>query len=53
MKPNRLIAMLLIVAATVSAADLTIRFEKTAAQFTEAPPLGNSRLGAMVFGTPD
>lgn len=34
-------------------ADLTLRFEKPAAHFTAAAPLGNGRLGAMVFGNPD
>lgn len=34
-------------------ADLTLRFEKPADHFTASAPLGNGRLGAMVFGNPD
>lgn len=34
-------------------ADLTLRFEKPADHFIASSPLGNGRLGAMVFGNPD
>lgn len=34
-------------------ADLTLRFDKPATHFTASAPLGNGRLGAMVFGSPD
>lgn len=34
-------------------ADLTLRFAKPATHFTASAPLGNGRLGAMVFGNPD
>ena len=30
--------------------DVTIRFDAPATHFTESLPLGNGRLGAMVFG---
>lgn len=33
--------------------DVTIRFKKPAKDFTESLPLGNGRLGAMVFGNSD
>ena len=35
---------------TPSAADLTLWYEKPAAKWIDALPLGNGRLGAMVFG---
>ncbi|MCR6721895.1 MAG: glycoside hydrolase N-terminal domain-containing protein [Chitinophagaceae bacterium] len=34
-------------------ADLTLRFDKPVTHFTASAPLGNGRLGAMVFGSPD
>ena len=34
-------------------ADLTLRFASPATHFTESIPLGNGRLGAMVFGNPN
>ncbi len=37
-------------AAAGTAADAVIRFESPAAQFTQSLPLGNGRLGAMIFG---
>ncbi|HTJ13532.1 MAG TPA: glycoside hydrolase family 95 protein [Dinghuibacter sp.] len=33
-------------------ADVTLRFTTPATHFTESAPLGNGRLGAMVFGNP-
>lgn len=33
-------------------ADVTLRFDQPARHFTESLPLGNGRLGAMVFGSP-
>jgi len=36
-----------------SQADVELRFTRPAARFTESSPLGNGRLGAMVFGNPD
>ena len=33
--------------------DLTLRYDKPAADWDEALPLGNGRLGAMVFGGAD
>jgi alpha-L-fucosidase 2 len=35
------------------AADICLRFDSPAKHFTESLPLGNGRLGAMVFGNPD
>src|ERR1700743_2179218 len=32
--------------------DVTLRFTRPATHFTESAPLGNGRLGAMVFGDP-
>ncbi|MEO6682076.1 MAG: glycoside hydrolase N-terminal domain-containing protein, partial [Ginsengibacter sp.] len=34
-------------------ADLTISFDKKATHFTESLPVGNGRLGAMMFGDPN
>lgn len=34
------------------AADLTLRFDQPARHFSQSLPLGNGRLGAMVFGDP-
>ncbi len=36
-----------------SQADVELRFDRPADYFTESAPLGNGRLGAMVFGRPD
>ena len=36
--------------ASSAAGDLTLRYEKPAAQWVDALPIGNGRLGAMVFG---
>src|SRR2546430_11803891 len=40
----------LLTSSPVRAADKLIWFEQPAAQFTESSPLGNGRLGAMLFG---
>jgi alpha-L-fucosidase 2 len=37
-------------AAETSGPDLTLRYDKPATKWTEALPLGNGRVGAMVFG---
>ena len=47
----RLLASLLIVASGVNAApETTLRYRKPAENWVEALPVGNGRLGAMVFG---
>jgi alpha-L-fucosidase 2 len=38
---------------TLKAQDLKLWYDKPAAEWTEALPIGNSRLGAMVYGLPD
>ena len=40
-------------AARNEAAALTLHYERPAAAWTEALPIGNGRLGAMVFGRPE
>src|SRR5262245_39714251 len=40
----------LAVATTASAQPLTLWYERPAAQWVEALPVGNGRIGAMVFG---
>ena len=35
-----------------SGADLTLRYDQPATRWTEALPVGNGRLGAMIFGHP-
>src|SRR4029078_4672556 len=45
-----LVAFLAATACAASTPDLTLWFTKPATKFTEALPLGNGRLGAMVFG---
>ena len=49
-----LLALLLLVSAPAPAADAPLRlwYEKPAAAWVEALPIGNGRLGAMVFGDP-
>jgi alpha-L-fucosidase 2 len=44
------IAALLALAGSGAAADRSLWFDKPADQFTQSVPLGNGRLGAMVFG---
>jgi alpha-L-fucosidase 2 len=49
----KLITVLLLVPGFVFAqADVELRFNDPAVQFTGSAPLGNGRLGAMVFGNP-
>ena len=51
-----LVATAAAAAATATAAPpgaLTLHYDKPAAVWTEALPIGNGRLGAMVFGKPD
>jgi alpha-L-fucosidase 2 len=44
------VAALLLGCAASAAPDLRLRFDAPASQFTQSLPLGNGRLGAMVFG---
>jgi alpha-L-fucosidase 2 len=49
----KLIAIFLLVPGLARAqADVELRFADPALQFTQSSPLGNGRLGAMVFGNP-
>jgi alpha-L-fucosidase 2 len=49
----KLIALLMLVPGlSYAQADVELRFNDPAVQFTESAPLGNGRLGAMVFGNP-
>jgi alpha-L-fucosidase 2 len=49
----KLFALMMLVPGFVFAqADVELRFNDPAAQFTGSAPLGNGRLGAMVFGNP-
>ncbi|AOS44247.1 hypothetical protein Verru16b_01308 [Lacunisphaera limnophila] len=51
MKPRHLPLLLLSLVAPLAAApDLTLRYTRPAAEWVEALPVGNGRLGAMVFG---
>ena len=54
MRPNRLLSAFAILAALVSApvqaADLLLQYAQPASKWTEALPIGNGRLGGMVFG---
>jgi len=54
MRPNRLCSafaiLALLVSAQVQAADLLLHYAQPAAKWTEALPIGNGRLGGMVFG---
>ena len=43
---------LVLLAGSAAAADLTLHYDQPAAVWTEALPVGNGRLGAMVFGRP-
>jgi alpha-L-fucosidase 2 len=51
----RILSALPVCAAThaVSSTETTIWFNSAATNFTESTPLGNGRLGAMMFGGPD
>ena len=44
------LAASLVAAASVSANDLTLKYSQPASCWTEALPVGNGRLGAMIFG---
>jgi alpha-L-fucosidase 2 len=46
----RTVASLLIVTASAFGAENTLRYERPAQKWVEALPIGNGRLGAMVFG---
>ncbi|MEY2714602.1 MAG: Alpha-L-fucosidase, family [Planctomycetota bacterium] len=54
MRPLRLVSALALLAAFASAplqaADLLLQYAQPAAKWTEALPIGNGRLGGMVFG---
>ncbi|WP_326994313.1 glycoside hydrolase family 95 protein [Chitinophaga sp. 212800010-3] len=43
-------ALLLATLATAAQSDVTVRFDEPAKHFTASAPLGNGRIGAMVFG---
>jgi alpha-L-fucosidase 2 len=47
---NRVFLTIVFLASTAAAQDLKLWYEKPAAQWVEALPVGNGRLGAMVFG---
>jgi alpha-L-fucosidase 2 len=47
------VAMLSTAQPSFSQADVELRFNRPAVYFTESAPLGNGRLGAMVFGNPN
>ena len=47
---NRYAVLLLAASLSAASSDLSIRMNTPAKQFTESLPLGNGRLGAMVFG---
>ena len=47
-----LVAATLLAAATVCAQDNVLRFDRAAAYWVEAVPVGNGRIGAMVYGNP-
>ncbi len=47
-----LLALSAILPAACPAEDLSLRYERPADRWTEALPVGNGRLGAMVFGGP-
>jgi hypothetical protein len=48
-----LLAGLLLMTTTVSASDLTLWYSHPAAHWPEALPIGNGRLGAMIYGEPE
>lgn len=45
--------MLMALASSMYAADMTIWHRQPASQWNEATPIGNGRLGAMIFGNTD
>ena len=50
MKRQLLLALLCMAAMCCRAEDLTLWYSRPAAEWTEALPVGNSRMGAMVYG---
>ena len=44
--------LLLLTACTAPQRDLTLHYDRPATYFEEALPVGNGRLGAMVYGNP-
>lgn len=50
MKKGTLLIMLCIATISIRAQELKLWYSRPANNWTEALPLGNSRLGAMVFG---
>ncbi|MBI2686900.1 MAG: glycoside hydrolase family 95 protein [Acidobacteria bacterium] len=46
----RAVLLLMALAAAATAAEAAIQFDRPAAEWNEALPIGNGRLGAMVFG---
>src|ERR1039457_3559916 len=45
------LAASLVAAASVSAKDLTLKYSQPGSRWTEALPVGDGRLGAMIFGS--
>src|SRR4051812_8216332 len=52
MKPRIVLCLLGFASTLVAAEPLTLRYDHPAVRWTEALPVGNGRLGAMVFGDP-
>ncbi|NDV81620.1 glycoside hydrolase N-terminal domain-containing protein [Bacteroides sp. 51] len=52
MKKHSLCCLMLVGSFFIHAQDLTLRYDQPAKVWEEALPLGNSRLGAMVYGIP-
>ena len=51
MKLAKLILAIITLSITgLAQSDLSLRFDKPASRFTESSPLGNGRIGAMIFG---
>lgn len=48
-----IIVVLFLVISASAQSDMEVRFDAPAAYFTQSIPLGNGRLGAMVFGNPN
>lgn len=47
---NLIIALSLLVSSVMQAQELLLQYSRPASVWQEALPLGNSRIGAMVFG---
>jgi alpha-L-fucosidase 2 len=47
-----IISLALLLSPAIAAADLTLWYRQPAAEWNEALPVGNGRLGAMIFGGP-